>query len=244
MTVNRKLEQMSNTELASFLIDVIRRMALHYGFWFNEVQHQLGLEEALRTEEQVSKNIFPLAIKRLSQVLGSETGNGLPEFIIRLPRERLLALVDTLSVIWLANDGIWFQTVESRQDMFTGKRCNDTCWTRFSPLEADMIKSFLDIPERSGLEGLAAALDFRLYARINKQTVERDNHSLFFKMVSCRVQDARKRKGLEDYPCKSAGLVEYSTFARAIDPRIKTECLGCPPDKHPAEWSCAWRFYI
>ncbi|MCD4789220.1 MAG: DUF6125 family protein, partial [Bacteroidales bacterium] len=26
--------------------------------------------------------------------------------------------------------------------------------------------------------------------------------------------------------------------------RIKTECICCPPDKHPEEYYCAWRFYI
>ena len=63
-------------------------------------------------------------------------------------------------------------------------------------------------------------------------------------MNDCRVQSARKRKGLDDYPCKSGGLIEYTTFAESIDPRIKTECIGCPPDPHPDEWFCAWRFSI
>lgn len=59
-----------------------------------------------------------------------------------------------------------------------------------------------------------------------------------------RVQAARKRKGLEDYPCKSGGLVEYTYFARAIDSRITTECITCPPDPHPDDYFCAWRFYM
>ncbi len=63
-------------------------------------------------------------------------------------------------------------------------------------------------------------------------------------MNECRVQSARKRKGLDDYPCKSAGLVEYAYFARSIDDRIQTECIGCPPDPHPEDWYCAWRFTL
>ena len=68
--------------------------------------------------------------------------------------------------------------------------------------------------------------------------------ALIFEMNDCRVQSARVRKGLADYPCKSAGLVEYARFAEAIDDRIRTECIGCPPDAHPAEWFCAWKFTI
>jgi hypothetical protein len=38
--------------------------------------------------------------------------------------------------------------------------------------------------------------------------------------------------------------VEFTYFAEAIDPRIRTVCIGCPPDDHPEEWFCAWRFTI
>jgi len=40
------------------------------------------------------------------------------------------------------------------------------------------------------------------------------------------------------------GIVEYSTFAKEIDPRIKTRCIVCPPDKHPDDYYCAWEFVI
>lgn len=238
------LVQLNQEELARFAVDVFRRMLLHYGFWFNEVQHQLGMEEALRTEEEVFARVFPININRLSKAAGFEVTDNMPRFLVNMPREKLIEVIDAISINWLANDGVWFQAVENRQDMYTAKRCNDTCWSRLSPLEASTIKSFLDIPEQGGLEGLKTALGFRLYARINEQTTERDGEALIFRMVKCRVQEARKRKGLTDYPCKSAGVVEYGTFARTIDSRIKTECLACPPDEHPEDWACAWRFYL
>jgi len=68
--------------------------------------------------------------------------------------------------------------------------------------------------------------------------------SFVLQMNDRRVQSARKRKGLDDYPCKSGGMAEYPTFAEAIDPRIQTECIGCPPDAHPEGWYCAWRFTL
>ena len=55
-----------------------------------------------------------------------------------------------------------------------------------------------------------------------------------FVMRDCRVQSARKRKGLPDFPCKSVGVVEYGEFAKTIDPRIRTRCIACPPDAHAA----------
>jgi hypothetical protein len=129
--------------------------------------------------------------------------------------------------------------------MLDAKRCNDSCWAWFSPFEAWSVKRILDLPERAGIEGLKKALALRLYAHINEQSViDEGPNTILFQMNNCRVQAARKRKGMEDYPCKSAGLVEYSSFARAIDKGITTECVGCPPDEHPDEWFCAWRFRL
>jgi hypothetical protein len=238
------LEKLGNTELAHYTIDVLRRIMLHYGIWFTEVVHQLGLEEAIRLEEEVSASFFPIAINRLSKTVGFQTENDLPTWLVNMEKGKLIVLIEAMSFNWLASDGVWFRTVEDNYDMYTSKRCNDTCWTRYSPLEAAMIKSFLQLPRQSGLDGLEQALSFRLYAQINKQTIERSGDELVLRMVRCIVQRTRKHKGLLDYPCKSAGVVEFPVFARMIDSRIRTECISCPPDEHPKEWVCAWRFYI
>jgi hypothetical protein len=171
--------------------------------------------------------------------------NGVPKALKSLSKEKLIEVIDAAAVNWLANDGVWFQTVETHYGMDYAKRCNDICWSRFSPYEAVRIKKLLNLPESPGLDGLRIALGFRMYARINKQSIEDcDEQSFIFRMNDCRVQTARKRKGLPDYPCKSVGMVEYPFFAETIDERIKTECLGCPPDHHPDQWYCAWKFSL
>jgi len=243
MTTN-SLEKLGQAELAHYAIYVLRRIMLHYGIWFNEVVHQLGLEEAIRLEEKVSASFFPMATNRVSKALGFKTEKGLPLWLVNMEKERLIRLIKSLSFNWLAGDGVWFRAVEDNYDMDTSKRCNDTCWTRYSPLEAAMIKSFLQLPQQSGLDGLEQALSFRLYAHINEQTIERSGNELILRMVRCLVQETRKLNKLPDYPCKSAGIVEFPAFARMIDSRIKTDCISCPPDEHPKAWFCSWRFYI
>lgn len=238
------LDKLDNTELAGLAVDFFRRSVIHYGLWFNEVDHQLGLEEAMQTEREVFDKYFPLMIKRLSGVLGFKTDNDFPAALTGMPREKIIELIDAQAANWLAADGLWFQAIEKHQEMFTAKRCNDTCWIKLSPFEAYRIKELAGLPDNGGLDTLAIALDYRLYSRLNVQTMERQGDSLIFKMVNCRVQDARKRKGLADYPCKSVGVVEYSSFARAVDHRIETECIACPPDAHPGDWFCAWKFFI
>ena len=203
------------------------------------------MEKALAIEKNVWGASFGNQLKRLGKVLGFEIKDGVPAHLHSLSREELLELLKNLGVNWLANDGIWFQAVERAYGMNDAKRCNDTCWTRYSPFEAERIKQLLELPDNGGIPALKKALGFRMYALINKQTIEEpDENTIIFRMVDCRVQAARKRKGLDDYPCKSVGLVEYPYFAKTIDSRITTECIGCPPDEHPDGWFCAWKFIL
>jgi len=238
-------EDLSQEQMARFVLDMFHRIFVHYTIWFREVEHQVGMRKALDIMETALSDSYSIQMNRMAKFFGFELINGIPKPLLEMPKERLLELMNNLGVNWIANDGIWFQAVEKKRDMFDAKRCNDSAWTDFSPIEAWSIKRFLNLPEHAGLEGLKKALRFRMYAFINVQSIiDEGPNSVVFQMNDCRVQSARKRRGLDDYPCKSAGLVEYSYFAESIDSRIKTECIGCPPDDHPDEWFCAWRFTL
>jgi hypothetical protein len=184
-------------------------------------------------------------LKRLSVIFDIPLDAGLPRRLREMGREELLTLAEVNSKDWLACDGLWFLGVETRHGMVSAKHCNDTCWSHFAPYEAQRIKTRLGMPASPGLEGLKTAFGFRMYAMINRQSIEDSGpDSFIFRMNECRVQSTRKAKGLPDYPCKSAGMAEFPAFARSIDRRIRTECVGCPPDEHPDEWFCAWKFTL
>jgi len=242
--VNR-IEDLEDPDLVRLIGDMFHRIVVHYALWFTEVRHQMGMDKALETLDSASRRSIAIQMKRLSKVLGFKLKDDLPAVLHDLPRDRMFSLMDAVAVNWLANDGVWFQAVEFSSGMTDAKRCNDSCWAHFSPFEAWSIRRFLQLGQRPGLEGLKKALNFRLYARVNTQSFhDETDGSFIFQMNDCRVQSARRRKGLEDYPCKSGGTVEYTYFARSIDARIRTECIACPPDAHPDQWYCAWRFFI
>ncbi len=161
----------------------------------------------------------------------------------KLSKEQLIDMLEDAAKNWLAHDGLWFQAVEKMSGMDAAIQCDAEAWEKFTAIEAKRIMKRQNIPEDGGLDALEKALRFRLYARINDQKSERlDENTLTFEMNRCRVQDARHRKNLPDFPCKSVGIVEYSGFAKTIDPRIDTECVSCPPDPHPDNYVCKWRF--
>ena len=160
-------------------------------------------------------------------------------------KEEILGLLGDAAKNWLAHDGLWFQAVEQKFGMDAAIELDGKAWEKFTQIEAQRIMKRLNMQPGGGIPALIQALKFRLYAYINRQAiVETSDTHCIFRMESCRVQDARKRKNLPDFPCKPVGILEYTFFAKTIDPRITTRCIACPPDPHPDEYYCSWEFRI
>ena len=146
---------------------------------------------------------------------------------------------------WVAMDGLWFQAVEHAYGMDAALALDREVWEQFAVIEARRIKERLDLSEKGGLDALEIALKNRLVSLINKLEIFRpDEKILIVTLKTCRVQAARKRKGMPEFPCQSVGLVEFSVFARTIDSRINTTCLSCPPETLPGTPYCSWKFTL
>lgn len=217
----------------------------HYGMWFAQTAQRIGPSDALKMESNTVDKFFHSIGARLYPLFGIPTKDGLPVALLNKSREELLICIGEIAKTWLTGDGLWFQEVEKEKGMVEAKAVNDCCWSLFSKMEAFKIKKFLGLPDNGGLKALESALPLRIYSTINAHASKWDEDGSFiFSMMECRVQSARRRKGMDHYPCKSAGLIEYTEFAHAIDPKIKVECLWCPPDCVPETEFCAWKFSV
>jgi len=146
---------------------------------------------------------------------------------------------------WLAHDGLWFLAAEKKLGMDTAMELDERAWHGFAVVEANRILERLGMKPGGGIAALVKAFDYRMYAFINTYEISEVSETrCLFRMTSCRVQAARKRKGLPDFPCKPVGITEFSQFARTIDPRIQTRCIACPPDQHPENEWCSWEFTL
>ncbi|MBU5636247.1 hypothetical protein KOM00_05825 [Geomonas sp. Red69] len=162
-----------------------------------------------------------------------------------LSKEELVRIIVDDAKNWLAHDGVWFQSLEKKYGMEVAVDIDTDAWRLFTVIEAKRIMERLSIKSGGGIPALVECLKHRFYARLNLQeSIEVTDSRAVFRMLDCRVQSARKRKGLPDHPCKSVGIVEYSEFARTVDSRIATRCIACPPDPHPDEFWCAWEFTL
>jgi hypothetical protein len=146
---------------------------------------------------------------------------------------------------WVAMDGLWFQAVEQAYGIDAALAIDKEVWEQFALVEARRIKERLALPEKGGLDALEIAFKNRLVSLLNELEIFRpDEKTLIITLKTCRVQAARKRKGMTEFPCRSVGLVEFPVFARTIDARIITECLSCPPETLPKTPYCSWKFTL
>lgn len=167
------------------------------------------------------------------------------QLLYQLSKEELVKIIIDDAKNWLAHDGLWFQEIERRYGMDVAVSADIEAWRNFTVIEAKRIMARLGLAPGGGIPALVECLKHRFYARLNLQDcIEQTDTRVVFRMLDCRVQSARKRKGLPDHPCKSVGVVEYGEFAKTIDPRIETRCVACPPDPHPQDYWCAWEFTL
>ena len=225
--------------------DFLFRIIMHFTFWYSETEKHFGKDKAFAILNDAWGRTFEIFTSRIKKATDQGLISGFPGSIKDFNVAESSELKKLLALNWLANDGVWFQAVEFTEGMAYAKSINDATWAQFSPFEANVIKRKLGLGNNPGLDGLKDALQHRIYCFVNKQDIiDETENSFVFRMIDCRVQSARKRKGLDPYPCKSGGIVEYTTFASTIDPQIRTEVLTCPPDPLPEDHYCAWRFWM
>ena len=159
----------------------------------------------------------------------------------RFSSEELQSYVEFLLDQFRRADGFWFLGVENTYSYDAAIKMNEEVWHRMGKIMTREIKEKFSIKEK-GLKAFERVLRYFPWAIIVGYKVETKDGEIIVSVPHCPSQEARLKKGVGEYDCKDMHFGEFMNMIEEVDRDIMVECLFAPPDPHPKELCCKWRF--
>jgi len=166
------------------------------------------------------------------------------EMLGSMPKEKLLELLFLhIKSLWRV-DGLYFLGIEEKIGTEKATEIDASCWKIIGKLEARELKDLFDVDETNvvSLIETLKKTSWALY-QTDKESEATVNKGVF-RVIHCRTQETRIKKGLEEFPCKHVRFGYLRGFANEFNPNIEVLCKKCPPSPRSEKAWCEWEFTL
>lgn len=165
------------------------------------------------------------------------------EMLKRFPTEKLLDYFFLqIRNLWRV-DGLYFLGIEKRFGTEAATEIDAEVWDAMAGIEAKILQKMFNVGENPDVSAIMDLLRKSSWALDQPlKTIDVNRERAVLGIDRCRTQETRTGKGLTEFPCKKVRFGYLKNFAKTLNPRVKVNCLVCPPDKHPKDSWCKWEF--
>lgn len=167
------------------------------------------------------------------------------EMLAKMPLEKLLDFFFLqIRNLWRV-DGLYFLGIEQRFGTEAATEIDAGVWQIMAKIEAKSLRRMFQVGENADISTIMNLLRKSSWALDQPfKTVELSDKRAILSIGRCRTQEARSKKGLNEFPCKKVRFGYLKNFAKTLNPNVEVNCLVCPPDKHPPNLWCKWEFVL
>jgi hypothetical protein len=165
------------------------------------------------------------------------------EQYLSLSKERLVDYIEIIHKNFWTLQGCYVLELERRYGGDVAMEFDDIAFGRAAEVQVYRLKKFFDLGD--DMSALMKIFDFSEFcSNIEYEFHEVTEKRLIWRVTKCPMQLARLKDGLPEIACKLSAIPINEKIARAINPKMKSICIVCPPDPHSEDRWCEFEFKI
>jgi len=165
------------------------------------------------------------------------------EQYLELPKERLVDYIELIHKNFWTLQGHYVLELERRYGEDVAMEFDDIAFGRAAEVQVYRLRKFFNLGD--DIPALMKIFDFSEFcSNIEYEFLDVSDKRLIWRVTKCPMQIDRLKAGLPEIACKLVAIPTNEKIAKAINPKMKSTCIMCPPDPHPKDRWCEFEFKI